>query len=108
MKNMRTDVMSYLKKNKVSEFTFIATVHDLTRLNEILRSYDYEEALSGFKLLLDDFNDLEPVLQDIIVDSIIPNFERLTRHAKLNLIPRTSNQAEQGYSITNPKEIKKL
>ncbi|MDR1818893.1 MAG: hypothetical protein LBR15_01410 [Methanobrevibacter sp.] len=47
--------------------------------------------------MLNDFNDLEHCFyRIIIVNSIIPNFERLTQHAKLNLIPRTSNQAEQG------------
>jgi hypothetical protein len=49
--------------------------------------------------LLDDFNDLEPVLQDIIVDSIIPNFERLTCHAKLNLIPRTSKSSRARFIV---------
>ncbi|MDR3292379.1 MAG: hypothetical protein LBT10_09580, partial [Methanobrevibacter sp.] len=56
--------------------------------------------------LLNDFHALNPILQKII-KKIIPKFERLTQHAKFNLIPRTSNQSEQGYSMTNPKEIKK-
>jgi hypothetical protein len=98
--------MEYLKKNKMDKLTSISTVHDLTRINEILRLDDYNNALFRFKSLLNDFHALNPILQKII-KKIIPKFERLTQHAKFNLIPRTSNQSEQGYGMTNPKEIKK-
>jgi hypothetical protein len=39
-------------------------------------------------MLLNDFHDLNPILQKII-KKIILKFERLTQHAKFNLIPRT-------------------
>jgi hypothetical protein len=103
---MKIDVMEYLKKNKRDKLTSISIVNDLTRVNEILRLDDYNNALFRFESLLNDFRALNPILQKII-KKIIPKFERLTQHAKFNLIPRTSNQAEQEYSMTNPKEIEK-
>jgi hypothetical protein len=34
---MRNDVLEYLKKNDVDELISISIMHDLTRINEILR-----------------------------------------------------------------------
>jgi hypothetical protein len=58
-------------------------VHDLTRINEILRLDDYNDALFRFESLLNDFHALNPILQKII-KKIIPKFEKLTQHAKFN------------------------
>ncbi|GAA5819520.1 MAG: hypothetical protein CfClM3_1503 [Methanobrevibacter sp. CfCl-M3] len=90
MKKYENRCYELFKENiKVNEFTFITTVHDLTKLNEILRSHVLEKQYMSLSYCLDDFNDFEPVLQDY--NSLIllyPNFERLTRHAKLNLISK--------------------
>jgi transposase-like protein len=106
-KSIRKEILDDLKKNKYTELEIISTLHYLTELQNVFRTYNYDECLELFEELLNKSKYFKPILIEMISEKIIPNFNRLTEYMRDNSIPRTSNKAEQEYSKTKPYEIKR-
>ncbi|KZX16008.1 hypothetical protein MBCUT_11440 [Methanobrevibacter cuticularis] len=72
--------------------------------NNIFRIYDENECLKRYETILNKSERLPEIIITLLADKIIPNIESLTQFTKDNLIPITSNQAEQHYSKTQKLE----
>jgi hypothetical protein len=106
LKDCRTKVYKYFKKSKDDSVTKMSIVRYLTGINNVFRTYDEKECLRRFKELLEKSKVLHPGIVKIFRKKMIPNFESLKQFTVDNFIPRTSNQAEQHYSITMKSETK--
>jgi transposase-like protein len=105
-KDVQKTVMDELKKNKYDKVTIMETFRNLTELKNVFRTYDEKTCLERFETLLDNSNTFIDVLANYIHDKLVPDFLRFSQFTRDNFIPRTSNQAEQGYSSSDANETK--
>jgi hypothetical protein len=89
MKDCREKVKRYLKRTKDDTITKMSVARYLTEINNIFRTYDEEECLNRYEVLLDKYDRLPSVIIKILTKKIIPNFESLTQFTVNNFIPRT-------------------
>jgi transposase-like protein len=102
-KECRTEILKDIKKNKYTEIEILSILHNLTDLQNVFRTYNYDKCLELFESLLNKSKYFTDKFISILSEKIIPNFNRLTEYMRDNSIPRTTNKAEQEYSITQPK-----
>ena len=106
LKNIKKEIRPILKSEKVSKEYKTELKSYFQKIRDIFDTYVEEIALERLEKLLNEFNQIPKVLQKIIKNKIIPDFQRLTIHEKPKYT--TNNQLQRKLLPTNPtRQFKK-
>lgn len=107
LKNIKKEISPILKSEKVSKEYKTELKSYFQKIRDIFDTYVEEIALERLEKLLNEFNQIPKVLQKIIKNKIIPDFQRLTQYMKNPNIPRTTSCNENYYRQTLPDNLKR-
>ncbi len=106
-KMIKQELYPLLKSDKTSDEEKKQLKFYFEEIKHIFDTYVDEIAIHRLERLLDEFNLIPKILQKIIKDKIVPDFQRLTQYTRNPNIPRTTSCNENYYRQTLPDELKR-
>jgi len=107
-KNINKSVNRYIKENELAEEEQDEIIRQKLELFNLFSSKSFNAARNKFDNMLSKINDFYRVIQEIMVDSIMPYFNTFFGFLKDENIDYTSNKLENYFHKTMPRHIKKI
>jgi len=106
LKMIKKEIHSFLKSDNISNEDKTELRYYFNEIKHLFNTNVEEIATQRLEELLLEFNTILQVLQKIIKNNIIPDFQRLIQFTRNQNIPRTTSCNENYYRQTLPDELK--
>jgi transposase-like protein len=107
-KNINKHIKEYFKENKVSEDEKeIIKIYKQDIFN-LFKSKSYKEARKDFNNMLEIVDEYPIIIQDILINLIMPYFKTYFLYLLDNKVEKTSNKIENIFLKTFPRHVKKI
>jgi len=107
-KNINKSVKSFIKENKFTEDEEKEIIKQKLELFNLFRCESFNSARNKFNNILSKINNFCKVIQEIMVESIMPYFNTFFAFLKDEKIDCTSNKLENCFLKTIPRHIKNI
>ncbi|MDR0900069.1 MAG: hypothetical protein LBM26_00255, partial [Methanobrevibacter sp.] len=101
-------VNKYIKENNLTKEEQEEIIRQKLELFNLFSSKSFNNARNHFDNMLSKIEDFYLIIQEIMVDSIMPYFNTFFGFLKNNNIESTSNKIENYFHKTMPRHVKKI